>query len=27
VEVERKRLRALFDSGRASITSIWRGGR
>jgi hypothetical protein len=27
VEIERKRLRALFDSGRASITSIWRGGR
>lgn len=27
VEVERKRLRALFDSGRASVTSIWRGGR
>ncbi|MGZ8273758.1 MAG: hypothetical protein ACXW2G_06505 [Burkholderiaceae bacterium] len=27
VEVERKRLRALFDSGRASVTSIWRAGR
>jgi hypothetical protein len=27
VEIERKRLRALFDSGRASVTSIWRGGR
>lgn len=27
VEIERKRLRALFDSGRASIASIWRGGR
>ena len=26
-EVERKRLRALFDSGRASVNSIWRGGR
>ena len=27
VEVERKRLRALFDSGRANVASIWRGGR
>ena len=27
VEVERKRLRALFDGGRASIATIWRGGR
>lgn len=27
VEAERKRLRALFDRGSATITSVWRGGR